>query len=751
MDSSVEVTGSNQIAPLLRTKLEAPEPPRLVVREELLGTLSAGMSRPIALVSGPAGSGKTMLVAQWRAAVLEEMPVAWVSLDQGDDEPSRFWAYLVEAVRSVHPGFGEATLAVLGVTGVDFVEDVLPRLVDELLDLPGPFALVLDDYHAIGDERIHAGMAALLARPPRTVRIVITSRAEPPLGIASLRARGNLDEIDPAMLRFSPAEAATLLNDVHGLGLSAVVVEQLHRRTEGWAAGLYLAVLSMRGREDLDPFIESFAGSDRRVVDYLGAEVLAELPEDEREFLLRTSVLDRLSAPVCDAVTADAHGREMLDRIERTNYFLIPLDPSHDWYRYHHLFRELLRHELERGRPEMVADLHRRAGRWFLDAGLMSDAIDHLTAAGELDQVADLISAQWLPFTDLGERAVVGGWLDALPPDHVLGDGRLCLSQARTAAVVGDHAGALRWLDLAERAPRFNPADDVWMREQALVFRAMAWELSGDVRKSEELAAGLAPFDGSSFWHALAAGNLGTAAYWRGDVEGAAELLETALAANQGRIAILSASVLGQLAVIAADRGDWRSCAEYLDAGSDLIRSQGLDEYCQASFSHLARGRLLAHDHRLPEARSELERAAELARRGLGVIDLGYVLVTLGEFLCELGDRRAARPLVLEAGELIARAPEPGTLVPRMVARAEKRLRLVRHTAAGQTAVTEELTAREEAVLRLLPSGLSAREIGVELGVSRDTIKTHTKGVYRKLGVSDRRSAVGRARELGLL
>jgi LuxR family maltose regulon positive regulatory protein len=751
MDSGVEIIGAGRLAPLLRTKLEAPDPPRLVVREDLLRMLSAGMSRPITLVYGPAGSGKTMLVAQWRAAVAEEMPVAWLSLDRADDEPNRFWTYLVEAVRAVHPDFGEATLGVLGVTGVAFVDDVLPKLVDELLDLPGPFALVLEDYHAIADERIHTGMAALLARLPRTVRMVITSRAEPPLGIGSLRARGRLEEIDPTLLRFSRPEAEVLINDVHGLGLSAAAVEQLHRRTEGWAAGLYLAVLSMRGREDPGPFLESFAGSDRRVVDYLGAEVLAELAEDELDFLLRTSVLERLSPPLCDALTGDRHGREMLDRIERNNYFLIPLDPSHDWYRYHHLFRERLRHELERSRPEAVAALHRRAGRWYLEAELMSDAIGHLTEAGELDQVSDLIAAQWLPFTDLGERAVVSGWLDAMPHDHILGDGRLCLSQARTAAVVGDHEGALRWLDLAERAPRFNPADDDWMNEQVLVFRAMAWELGGDIRKSEELAAGLAPFDGSSFWHALAAGNLGTAAYWRGEVEEATELLQTALVANQGRIAILSVSVLGHLATFAADRGDWRACAERVEAGFDLIRAHRLDEYCQASFSHLARGRLLAHDRRPADARLELERAVDLGRRGLGVIDLGYVLVALGEMLCELGDRHAARPLVLEAGELIARAPEPGPLLPRMVARAEKSLRLVRHTAAGQATVTEELTAREEAVLRLLPSGLSAREIGVELGVSRDTIKSHTKGIYRKLGVSDRRSAVRRARRLGLL
>jgi LuxR family maltose regulon positive regulatory protein len=752
MVPGAEFTGANRVGPLLKTKLEAPDCPRLVVRECLLEALSTGKSKPVTLVYGPAGSGKTMLVAQWRAATDGEIPVAWLSLDPGDADPTRFWTYFIEAMRSVRPGFGQAALAMLGVTGVAFAADVLPKLVNELVDLPGPSTLVLEDYHAIDDARIDADMTALLAHLPSTLRIVITSRVEPRLGIGTLRARGQLNEVDPSRLRFSPSEAEALLNDVHGLELTPEAVGQLHDRTEGWAAGLYLAVLSVRGREDSGPFLESFAGSDRRVVDFLGGEVLAELPDDELEFLLQTSVPDRFCAPLCEALTGYRNGRAMLDRIERTNYFLIPLDPSHDWYRYHHLFRELLRHELERRRPEAVAELHRRAGHWFLEAGLMSDAISHLTAAGELDQVSDLIAAHWLPFTDLGDRAVVAGWLDALPRDHVLGDGRLCLSQARTAAVVGDHEDVLRWLDLAEAAPRYNPSEDSWRREQAIVFRSTAWELRGDLRKSEELAADLAPFDGSSFWHALAAGNLGTVAYWRDDDEEATRLLETALAANRGRIAMLSVSLLGQLAAIAADRGDWHVCADHLEAGFDLIGTHGLGEYGQAGPLHLARGRLLAHDHRPAEACAELERAADLARRGLGVIDLGYALVTLGELLCELGDRRAGRPLVLEAGELLTHAPAPGTRVPRMIARAEKTLRLVPHTVDDRkAAVTEELTPREETVLRLLPGGLSAREMGDELGVSRDTIKSHTKGIYRKLGVSDRRSAVRRARELGLL
>jgi LuxR family maltose regulon positive regulatory protein len=751
MKSSAEAVRTDLVAPLLKTKLEAPGCPRLVVRENLIGALSEGLSLPLTLVYGPAGSGKTMLVAQWRATSREELPVAWLSLDADDNDPARFWIYVIEALRSALPGFGEAALAMLRAPGIALVDGALPKLINELVDVAGQSTLVLDDFHAIDDERIHQGMTFLLEHLPSTLRIVITSRAEPPLGIGTLRARGQLNEIDAARLRFSRSEAEALLNDVHGVGLPAEAVGRLYERTEGWAAGLYLAVLSIRGREDVSGFIESFAGSDRRVVDYLGAEVLAELPDEELAFLLRTGVLDRFCAPLCDAVTGAQDGRAMLDRIERSNYFLIPLDPSHDWYRYHHLFGELLRHELERREPGFAAELHSRAGRWFLDAGLVSDAIGHLTAAGELDEVSELISTHWLSFTNVGQRATVARWLEALPRDHILSDGRLCLAQARTASVVGNRDEILRWLDLAEKAPRYNPNNDAWLGEQATVFRSTAWELLGDIRKSQQLAARLAPLDGSSFWHSLAACNLGTAAYWLDDNAEAVKLLDTALGLNRERIAMVSVFVLGQLALIAADGGDWRACAAHTEAGFDVIRARGLEEYWQCSLAHVAHGRLLHHDRRLSEARSELERAAALARRGVGLVALAYVLVTLGELLRELGDRRAARELVLEARELLSSAPEPGTLAPRLVAQAEGRLRLVMHGSGARSAVTGELTAREQAVLLLLPSGLSAREIGSELGISRDTIKTHTKSIYRKLGASGRREAVARARELELL
>lgn len=693
-----------------------------------------------------------MLVAQWAASVSGDRPVAWFSLEADDNDPARFWMYVIEALRSVVPGIGDASLAMLRAPGFNLAAEALPALINELADASQQFVLVLDDYHAIQDGRIHEGMASLIEHLPTSLRIVMTSRVEPPLRVGTLRARAQLTEIDAGQLRFSPSEAESMINDVHGLDLAPDMVERLHDLTEGWAAGLYLAVLSLRGRDDASSFVASFAGSDRRIVDYLAAEVLGEQPEADLEFLLHTSVLDRFCAPLCEAVTGAQDGRASLDRIERANYFLIPLDPRHEWYRYHHLFGELLRHELERREPRRAAELHDRAGRWFLDAGMVSEAIGHLTAAGELDLASELIDNNWLAFTNAGQRETVARWMDQLPRGYIVSDGRLCLAQARTALTVGERNDVLRWVDLATQAPTNNPGDDAELGEELTVVRAAAWQLLGDMRQAEQLAGRLAPLDGSSIWHSLAACLLATSARAFDANDDAQALFDTALRlGSRSPNFIVSMIALGRLALIAADRGDWRGCRARVDAAFDVLRANGLEEYWICSSAHVARGRLFHHDRRPTDARAELERAVSLARRGAGLVEWSYALTTLAELLRELGDRRAARELALEARELLSRAPEPGTLALRQVGQLESALRLVVDVSGARPVVIDEMTAREQAVLELFPTGLSAREIGDELGISRDTVKTHTKRIYQKLGVASRRDAVARGRALGLL
>jgi LuxR family maltose regulon positive regulatory protein len=342
--------------------------------------------------------------------------------------------------------------------------------------------------------------------------------------------------------------------------------------------------------------------------------------------------------------------------------------------------------------------------------------------------------------------------MDQLPRGYIVSDGRLCLAQARTALTVGERDEVLRWVDLATQAPTNNPGDDAELEEEVTVVRAAAWQLLGDMRQAEQLAGRLAPLDGSSIWHSLAACLLGTSARSFDAHDDAQALFETALQLGSGSPNfIVSMIALGRLALNAADRGDWRGCSAKLEAAFDVVRTNGLEEYWICSSAHIARGRVFRHDRRPTEAGAELERAVNLARRGAGLVEWSYALGTLAELRLELGDRRAARELVLEARELLSRAPEPGTLALRMVGQLESALRLVVDLSGARPVVTDELTAREQTVLGLLPTGLSARQIADELGVSRDTVKTHTKRIYQKLGVSSRRSAVARGRDLGLL
>jgi LuxR family transcriptional regulator, maltose regulon positive regulatory protein len=711
--------------------------------------------RPLTVIRGPAGSGKSVLMAQWRLTALNYRKVAWLSLDERDNEPVRFWSYVIAALRSVVPEFGEGLPSLLRAPGVDLMDEAVPALINELLETASETVLLLDDYHVIQHEAIHAAMGFLLEHLPGNHRFVIASRSEPPLPLARLRARGYLSEIDPEQLGFSEQEAEYLLNEVQRLGLAVESVSRLHQRTEGWAAGLYLAALSMRDRRDADQLIAGFSGGDYRIVDYLAGEVLDQQPDAVLRFLLCTSVLERFCAPLCDAVTGVGGARAMLDRVERSNYFLIPLDPRREWYRYHHLFAELLRHELERREPGSSVELRRRAAQWLADAGMISEAVPHMVAAGDLDQASDLIATYGAAFAT-GERGIgraltVAEWFDALPGEYVVADARLCVGRAGVALALGRREEILPWLDHAEQAPNHRLDREPTFASRATVRRAAAWQLLGDVRRSRELAQQLMPLDGSSRDHALAGSLLGETARWLGDDTAAVDFFNRAGQLGRELDPVTAVAAYGNLALIAAEHNDWPACEVNVKTAFDLIAESELQEYWMGSFAHLAKGRLLDKQRKTGDAQAELTRAITLARRGVGVVALAYVLITVAAARRELGDRRSAVELVREARELSSHAPDPGALVPRLLDKAERSLRLISEPHGSPLVVVEELTVREAAVLNLLPTGLSARQIGQELGVSRNTVKTHTKNLYRKLGATGRREAVARGRELGLL
>ena len=406
-------------AVLLATKLHVPAlGGQLVHRGALLEALSAGRRRKLTLLSAPAGWGKTTLLAQWALGAGEDQRFGWLSLDRSDNDPVWFWMYVVAALQKVSPGVGTRAVELLAM-GADPVQVVLPTLLNDLDTIASPMVLILDDYHLVVNRAVHEQVAFVIGRMPPNFRLVLATRSDPMLPLARLRARGELVEMRSDDLRFGVIEADHLLNDVLGLDLAEADVQLLHRRTEGWAAGLYLAALSLAGRPDAAAFIRTFAGDNRHIADYLMCEVLDGQPPQMRSFLLRTSVLGRLSGALCDAVLQTSGSASVLETIERDNLFVVPLDMSRRWYRYHHLFGELLRAELPRREPDLVAGLHRRAAAWFEAEGLIDEAVRHLVAAGDIAGSADLIAADWVNEFNGGGLSTVSGWLDLLPDEFV--------------------------------------------------------------------------------------------------------------------------------------------------------------------------------------------------------------------------------------------------------------------------------------------------------------------------------------------
>ena len=411
-------------APLLETKLYVPRSRRgLVPRPRLSERLDRGTALKLTLVSAPAGFGKTTLLTEWLAAgpsgPAGERLAAWLSLDRADNDPASFWIYVIAALRTVASGAGESALALLHAAQPPPVETVLTVLLNDLAAVAGDIVLVLDDYHVIDARDVQDEMAFLLDHLPPRLHVVIASRADPALPLARLRARGELVDIRAAELRFTPDEAAAYLNEMMGLQLTARDVAALEGRTEGWIAALQLAALSLQGRDDVAGFIAGFAGDDRYVVDYLAEEVLQRQPDRVQAFLLQTSILGRLSGPLCDAVTGQGGGKAMLAALDRGNLFLIPLDDRRRWYRYHHLFADVLRARLLDEQPGQVPGLHRRASAWYQQNGEPSAAIGHALAAGDFGRAADLVELAIPAMRRSRQEATLRGWLKTLPDEVV--------------------------------------------------------------------------------------------------------------------------------------------------------------------------------------------------------------------------------------------------------------------------------------------------------------------------------------------
>lgn len=473
-------------APLLETKLHVPRRRRgLVERPRLTGRLSRVWESALTLVSAPAGFGKTTLLAEWLTdVVIADRSVAWLALDPRDNDPARFWAYLLAALDRAVPGIGADARAVLE-SPQPATEAVLGTLLNSLDDVPGDLAVVLDDFHLVEARDVHEGVAFLLEHLPRQVHVVITGRADPPLPLARLRARGELLEVRAADLRFTADEAAAYLTGAMGLSLTSGDVDALEGRTEGWIAALQLAALSMQGRDDVGGFIAGFAGDDRYIVDYLVEEVLQRQSEDVRTFLLRTSVLTGLTGPLCEAVTGQAGGRATLEALDRGNLFVVPLDDRRQWYRYHHLFGDVLRARLLDEQPEHVPALHRRASDWYAQHGDLPEAIRHATAAQDHERAADLIELAMPGTRQMRQEATLRAWLEALPDDVLRRRPALTVGYAGVLLVHGELDGVEDLLREAEG--RLDVVDGSAqqvsdpLRSSIALYRAAQARLRGDV------------------------------------------------------------------------------------------------------------------------------------------------------------------------------------------------------------------------------------------------------------------------------
>jgi LuxR family maltose regulon positive regulatory protein len=446
---------------ILATKLYVPPPrSKIVLRPRLIEQLNKGLHHRLILISAPAGFGKTTLVSEWVAGC--ERLVAWLSLDEGDSDPARFLTYLVSALQTIAPDVGEGVLGALQSPQPPPIESILTTILNETITIADNFILVLDDYHILDSKAVDNALTFLLEHLPPQMHLVITTREDPNLPLARFRVRDQLTELRVTDLRFTLSEAAEFLNQVMGLSLSEEDVAALETRTEGWIAGLQLAVLSMQDHQDVSGFIQAFAGDHRYIVDYLVEEVLQRQPEPIRNFLLQTAILDRLNGPLCDAVTSQLGGKAQLETLQRGNFFLIPLDDKRHWYRYHHLFADVLHMHLMMEQPDQAPILHRRASEWYEQNNLTADAIRHSLAGKDFEQAADLIELAMPEMRKSRQDALLFSWLNALPDEALSYRPVLSVEQAHILLFFGELErvenllrDAERWLDTtAEESER---------------------------------------------------------------------------------------------------------------------------------------------------------------------------------------------------------------------------------------------------------------------------------------------------------
>ncbi|HMR66990.1 MAG TPA: LuxR C-terminal-related transcriptional regulator [Anaerolineae bacterium] len=605
--------------PLLTTKLYPPSSrPGLVPRSRLLARLNEDLSRKLTLISAPAGFGKTTLLAQWIPH--SDRCVCWFSLDEADNDLARFLTYFVTALQMLKADFGQALLLTLQAPHPPPVESLMTVLVNEIAQTLDEFTLVLDDYHLIHLPAIHAAVAFLVNNLPPPMHLILASRADPILPLARLRARGQLTEIRAADLRFTLAEAAALLNEVMDLSLSAEDVAALETRTEGWIAGLQLAALSMQGRSDIAGFIKAFTGSHAYIVDYLVEEVLQRQPESVQTFLLQTSILKRMSGPLCDAVTGGDEGQTLLEKLQHNNLFIVPLDDKRHWYRYHHLFAEVLRQGLQRSlSAEAVADLHRRASTWYRQAELIDEAIHHALAAQAFDQAAMLVEQVAPVMIQHSEFVRLLIWLETLPEEEIQARPLLTLYYVWTLYISGQFNQAAARLQAvealleADEAKRTPEVHGLIAAVRARLLRD-AGNLTGAIALSRQALANLP--EQNTWLRARITLNLAIAHYLQGELGPASQLLPKTITTGHTAHLIGPLPAIYLKVQILRAQGSLQQALQLCQEGLALVARQKWQDFPAAGFLYVTLGDLLRERNELDAAAEYLEKGIRLGQTG---------------------------------------------------------------------------------------------------------------------------------------
>ncbi len=718
----------------------------LLQRTELLEALRGGRERTLTLVCAPAGYGKTTLLAQWEAADREQRLFVWVGLDERDSDPMRLWTHVIGGLRLARPQLGDASLPALAGGPSVVAGSVLPLLVDELTQVP-PLVLVLEDWHEVRNPLCDQTMSVLVERMPEQHQVVLSSRSDPALPIARLRAHGELAELRARDLRIAPTDAAAFFREA-GVRLSARDGLRLIERTEGWLAGLALAILALREQTDPGRFVREFSGDSHHVFDYLARDVLDRVDPDTRTFMVHSSVLDKLSAPLCDAVLERSGSATVITEIGRSNLFLISLDESGSEYRYHNLFATVLRRELEATAPLSIGPLHARASLWYQEHGEVELAIEHAIASRDAARASALVMSAGVQLLSAGRMATVNRWFDLLAWPEAIADRELAAMRALSAGLSGLGRDEVeRWLAIAEDGPDYGPLANGISSIRSVVAMVSSNYLSrgiADAERSARLVIEVEP-DGSE-WSYAGLVPLGQALYLEGRRDEAREPLEEARrlpGANRRATTVLALAYLSLIALAGDDLENAERLADHALATAAKI---GHASTAAAGNAHLAVGCVLMRRTDLLSATEHLERAVALTSVDAASYWHAHALLHLAAARRGTGDRDGARDALARARTELDELPDVGALGDLYHETDDAINRPTRHDGF----LGEELSAAERRVLERLVDGLSVTEVAHELWLSPNTVKTHRRGIYRKLGVRTREDLITRVSALGL-